>query len=88
MSNEIIPLEAEDVTPSNAPVIVHEGRYRLYRKPDGTLRVQYRRTDKTEDDFFEIPGFMLKLAQNAADGKMNPMQMMQQAMKLMGGRRV
>lgn len=69
----------------NYPRVVHQGRYRLYEKGDGTLRIQYRRDDKEEDDFFELPGFMMDLAKNAAEGKMNPMQMMNAAMKFMGG---
>jgi hypothetical protein len=56
------------------PVIVHQGRYRLYKKPDGTLRIQYRRDDKDEDDHLEIPGFMVTMAENLSSGKMNPLQ--------------
>lgn len=67
------------------PRVVHQGRYRLYEKADGTLRIQYRRDDADEDDHFELPGFMLELAKSAAEGKMNPMQMMNAAMKFMGG---
>jgi hypothetical protein len=58
----------------NAPHILHKGVYTLYEKPDGTLRVQYRRSDKDEDDHLEIPGFMLALAKELSSGNLNPMQ--------------
>lgn len=67
------------------PVVLHQGRYRLYEKPDGSLRIQYRRDDKDEDDFFEIPGVMIALSKSAAEGKLTPMQMMQSALKFMKG---
>jgi hypothetical protein len=77
--------DATVTIPDNVPHIVHEGRYRLYEKPDGTLRVQYRRDDKTEDDFFEVPGMMVKLAKSAAEGKISPLEMMKAGMKNMRG---
>ena len=61
------------------PRILHEGRYRLYEKPDGTLRIQYRRTDREEDDFMEIPGQVLKMAKLVSEGNLNPLQ----ALKMM-----
>lgn len=67
------------------PVIVGQGRYRLYRKPDGTMRVQFRQDGLDEDAFFEFPAALLVLAQQAAEGKLNPLQMMKEAAKLMGG---
>jgi hypothetical protein len=67
------------------PTVVHQGKYRLYEKPDGTLRVQYQRDDRDEEDYFELPGPMVALAKAASEGKLNPMQMMQQAMKYMRG---
>lgn len=70
--------------PSNEPVILHQGRYRLYEKPDGTLRIQYRRDGAEEDDFMELPGAMVRLAKAAAEGKMNPIQMMREVMKMNG----
>lgn len=69
----------------NIPVIIGQGRYRLYRKPDGTMRVQFRQDGTDEDAFFEFPGALLVIAQQAAEGKMNPLQMMKEAAKLMGG---
>jgi hypothetical protein len=56
------------------PKILHKGVYTLYEKPDGTLRVQYRRSDKDEDDYLEVPGFMLALAKELSSGSLNPMQ--------------
>ncbi len=67
------------------PVIVGQGRYRLYKKPDGTMRVQFREDSADEDAFFEFPGALLVLAKNAAEGNMNPIQMMKEAAKMMGG---
>lgn len=57
-----------------APRILHKGVYTLYEKSDGTLRIQYRRTDRDEDDFMEIPGAILRLAKLASEGKLSPMQ--------------
>jgi hypothetical protein len=71
------------VTVITEPVIVHEGRYRLYRKPDGTMRVQYRRNDKEIDDFFEIPGAMVALAQAASEGTISPMILIKRTMEIM-----
>jgi hypothetical protein len=76
-SAEIIPLAG--------PEIIHKGVYTLYKKPDGTLRIQYRRSDKEEDDFFELPGPMVALAQAASEGKLSPAQMMKQVMSYMRG---
>lgn len=69
----------------SVPVVLHEGRYRLYEKPDGSLRIQYRRDGNDTDDFIEIPGMMIKLAKGAADGNMSPMTMMKAAMGYMSG---
>jgi hypothetical protein len=66
------------------PTVLHQGRYRLYSKPDGGLRLQYRRDDKDEDDFIELPGMMVKLLTRAQQGDMSPMQFMREAMKLRG----
>jgi hypothetical protein len=57
-----------------APRILHKGVYTLYEKPDGTLRIQYRRTDREEDDYLEIPGPILRLAKAASEGKLNPLE--------------
>jgi hypothetical protein len=78
-------LEALEAIPLPAlPRVVHEGVYRLYEKPDGTMRVQYRRNDKDEDDFFELPGVMVRMAKAASEGKLNPMDMMREVMKMRG----
>jgi len=70
------------VTANGAPVVVHKGVYTLWEKPDGTLRIQYRREDKDEDDFVELPGVMVKMAKAASEGKMNPMDMMKAVMEM------
>jgi hypothetical protein len=61
------------VETESIPHIVHKGVYTLWEKPDGTIRIQYRRDDKDEDDFMEIPGAILRMAQMVGDGKMNPL---------------
>lgn len=66
--------DLEEATPATAPRILHKGVYSLYEKSDGTLRIQYRRTDREEDDFIEIPGPILRLAKLASEGKMNPIE--------------
>jgi hypothetical protein len=77
-----IPVEVEIITENAAPVVVHQGVYTLWQKPDGTLRVQYRRDDKEEDDWFELPGMMIKMAKAASEGKMNPMELVKELMKM------
>lgn len=72
-----------DQTPA-APKIIHKGVYTLWEKPDGTLRIQYRRDDKDEDDFMEIPGAILRMAQMVGEGKMNPLAALK-AMRSMNG---
>jgi hypothetical protein len=79
-------LQAYAIPPLPAgPEILHQGRYRLYKKPDGTLRIQYRRDGADKDDFFELPAAMVRLAEAANDGSMSPIQMMHAAMQLFGG---
>jgi hypothetical protein len=75
-----------EVEASNVPHVVHKGVYTLWEKGDGTLRIQYRRDDKEEEDFFELPGAMVKMAKAASEGKMNPMDMMKSVMKMGMGR--
>jgi hypothetical protein len=65
------------------PVVLHEGRYRLYQTPDGGMRIQYRRDDKTEDDFVQIPGPIVALSKAAAEGKLSPMELMKRTMSIM-----
>lgn len=73
---------SEVTTTENVPVVVHKGVYTLWEKPDGSLRVQYRRDDKEEDDFFELPGAIIRLGKAAQEGKMNPLEMMKEVMKM------
>lgn len=75
--------EVEILTDSTVPHVVHKGVYTLWENPDGSLRVQYRRDDKDEDDFFQLPGAMLKLAKAAAEGNINPMQMIKEVTAMM-----
>jgi hypothetical protein len=69
--------------PASKPVIVHQGRYRLYELPDGTLRVQYRRDGAEADDHIELPGAMVRLAKAASEGNMNPLDVMKAVTKMM-----
>jgi hypothetical protein len=74
-----------ELTPTvvtSGPVIVHEGRYRLYQKPDGTMRIQYKRDDKDAEDFLEISGKLVALAEKMDKG-MSPMDMMKEVTQLM-----
>lgn len=64
------------------PIIVHQGRYRLYRKPDGGLHLVYQRDDSDTPDHMELPGQLLKLAQLAGEGKLSLPQLLQEVMKL------
>jgi hypothetical protein len=66
------------------PVIVHEGRYRLYKKPDGGIHIVYQRTDKDEPDHMELPGQLLRLAEMAGECKLSLPDMMREVMKLRG----
>lgn len=66
--------ETGNIVADLTPRILHKGVYTLYEKSDGTLRIQYRRTDKNEDDFIEIPGPILRLAKAASEGKLNPLE--------------
>lgn len=79
----------KDVSPAGTetavPVIMSEGNYRLYRKPGGTMRLQFREKTAGEDAFFEFPAALLVMAQRAAAGDMNPVQMMKELAKMMGG---
>lgn len=68
---------------STMPRILHEGRYRLYENPDGGMRIQYRRDDKDEDDFVQLPGPIIALGKAAAEGKMSPIELMRRMMALM-----
>jgi hypothetical protein len=72
-----------ELIPTGGPTIVHEGRYRLYEKPDGTFRIQYKRDDKETEDFMEIPGKLVKLAQRMSEGNLSPMDMIKEIMPMM-----
>lgn len=73
----------EGLIPLLAPTVVHKGVYTLWKKPDGTLRVQYHRDDKDEEDFFELPGLVVALTEKMMKGDMNPAEMMKEVMKTM-----
>jgi len=73
-----------EVIPVAIPHVIHKGVYTLWEKPDGTLRIQYRRDDRDEDDFMEIPGAILRVAQMVGEGKMNPLTALK-AMRSMNG---
>jgi hypothetical protein len=64
------------------PVIVHEGRYRIYQKPDGGMHLVYKRDDKETEEHMEIPGAMLRLAKAASEQNLSFPQFVREAMKL------
>jgi hypothetical protein len=65
------------------PEVVHKGVYTLWQNPDGGLRIQYRRDDKEEDDFFQLPGAMVRMAKAASEGAMSPIDMIREVGKMM-----
>lgn len=69
---------------STEPTVLHQGRYRLYEKPDGGLHIVYQRDDKDTPDHMDLPGAMIRLAQAAGEGKMNPMQLIAELTKMRG----
>ncbi len=64
------------------PVILHEGRYRLYQNPDGGMRLVYKRNDIEELQHLILPAGMVRLAQAASEGKINPVDLMREMMKM------
>lgn len=71
------------IVPNGAPVIVHEGMYRLYLKPDGNYHLVYKRNDKDTEDHQELPGALLNLARRAGEENMSFPQFMMEAMRAM-----
>jgi hypothetical protein len=69
---------------NHEPVIVHQGRYRLYEKPDGGFHIVYQRDDTDTPDHFELPGAMVNLAKMAGEGKLSIADMFREVMKLRG----
>lgn len=72
----------EASTANGGPKLVHKGRYTLYETPTGGLHLVYLRDDKTETDHMEIPGAFVALFNAAAAGKLSPVEMMREVMKL------
>ena len=72
-------IEAPAIT---EPTIVHQGRYRLWQKPDGGLHLVYQRDDKSEPDHMDLPGALLALAKAAGEGKLSLSDMMREIMKM------
>ena len=77
-------LEVVEESGNGGPRIVHQGRYRLYEKPDGGFHIVYQRDDTEEPDHFELPGPMVRLAKAAGEGNMNPAELLREMMKLRG----
>lgn len=57
------------------PTRVMFGTFSLYEKDDGGLHISYRPDGDTEDKHIDFPGHIVKMAKMAAEGKLNPMQM-------------
>jgi hypothetical protein len=70
------------VTVVSGPKVLHEGRYRLYEKPDGNLHLVYKRDDQETEQHMEIPGKLIALAQKAAEGRLSPMDVVKEMMSL------
>lgn len=64
------------------PKIVHQGRYRLWEKPDGGLHLVYQRDDSDTPDHMDLPGALLSLAKAAGEGKLSLGEMMREVMKM------
>lgn len=64
------------------PHIIHQGRYRLYGKPDGGMHLVYQRDDSEEPDHMEMPAAVLKLAQMAGEGNLTLPELLRELMKL------
>jgi hypothetical protein len=75
VNEEVVPLE-------EIPVVLHQGRYRLYQKPDGGLRLQYKRDDSDAEDHIELPGVLVRLLNKAQQEDMSPMDFMRAMMSL------
>lgn len=72
-------------TPTNGvagPHILHEGRYRLYEKPDGGIHLVYLVDGQEDEQHMEIPGAMLRLARMASEGNMSFPQFVKEAAKM------
>lgn len=67
------------------PRVVHEGKYRLYEKSDGTLHLVYKPNGAENEEHMEIPGQLIAMAKAAENGSMSPMDMMKMAAQFMGG---
>jgi hypothetical protein len=74
----------EILVSSDTPIIVHQGRYRLYEKTDGGLHLVYQRDDKDSPDHMELPGALLALAKAAGEGKLTLPEMLREVMKMRG----
>jgi hypothetical protein len=72
-------------TEATRPVVIHEGRYRLYGKPDGGLHIVYQRDDSDTPDHMEFPGAIVAMAKAASEGKLSPTDMLREMMKMRNG---
>ena len=79
--SEVESVHVEEVT-KVIPHILHEGRYRLYEKPDGGIHLVYLPDGQEDEQHMEIPGAMLRLARMASEGNMSFPQFVKEASKL------
>jgi hypothetical protein len=75
--------DTPEIVPNGVPVILHEGKYRLYQKPDGGLHLVYLPDGVEIEQHMEIPGGMLRLSRLASEGNLTLPQFMKEATKLM-----
>ena len=80
-----IPVEVEIVPEERGARIMHQGIYRLYEKDDGTLHLVYLPDGADHEEHMEIPGALMQLAKQGAEGKISPMQMMKMVGGMLGG---
>jgi len=79
------PVEVIENSAIQGPVIIHEGRYRLYGKPDGGLHIVYQRSDSDTPDHMEFPGAIVAMAKAASEGNLSPTDMLREMMKMRNG---
>ena len=71
-------------TPDNTSTFINDvvtprirGKFALFDTADGGLHIAYRPEGDEEDQHFEIPGHVLKVAKMLSEGKLtNPMEML------------
>ena len=77
--------EVNEAVTSNAPmepVILHQGRYRLYGKLDGGLHLVFQKDDEDTPNHMDLPAMAVRRAQACAEGNLSPMEMLKEMAKM------